>query len=59
MWNDINDGKDLFNINNTFDVDEDEESFEDDGMDVGAPDYDEALDAEVDDDELFESKKKK
>lgn len=37
----------------------DDESYEDDGMDVGVPQYDEALDAEVDDDELFESKKSK
>lgn len=36
---------------------DDEESFEDDGMDVGVPNYDQALDAEVDDDEIFESKK--
>ena len=41
------------------DFDEDEESFEDDGMDVGMPNYDQALDAEVDDDEIFESKKSK
>lgn len=43
-------------------VDEDDyedESFEDDGMDVGVPNYDSALDAEVDDDEIFESKKSK
>ena len=43
-------------------VDEDDygdESFEDDGMDVGVPNYDAALDAEVDDDEIFESKKSK
>lgn len=44
------------------DIDEEDwdgESYEDDGMDVGVPQYDEALDAEVDDDELFESKKSK
>lgn len=35
------------------------ESYEDDGMDVGNFDYDEALDAEIDDDEIFESKKSK
>ena len=39
--------------------DVDEESFEDDGMDVGVPNYDSALDAEIDDDEIFESKKSK
>ena len=37
----------------------DGESYEDDGVDVGMPFYDEALDAEVDDDEIFESKKSK
>jgi hypothetical protein len=36
----------------------DEEDFEDDGMDVGMPNYDEALDAEIDDDEIFENKKR-
>jgi cellobiose-specific phosphotransferase system component IIA len=36
----------------------DGESYEDDGMDVGVLDYDEALDADIDDDEIFESKKK-
>ncbi len=43
-------------------VDEDDyevESFEDDGMDVGIPNYDDALDADVDDDEIFESKNSK
>ncbi len=41
------------------DYDEDEESFEDDGMDVGVPTLDSALDPNVDDDEIFESKKSK
>ena len=41
------------------DEDWEEESFEDDGMDVGIPNYDEALDPDVDDDEIFESKKSK
>lgn len=45
------------------DVDEDdfdgEESFEDDGMDVGVPNLDSALDPNIDDDEIFESKKPK
>lgn len=45
------------------DVEEDDwengESYEDDGMDVGVPQIDDALNAEVDDDELFESKKSK
>lgn len=43
------------------DVDEedwDDESYEDDGMDVGVPDYDEALDPNVDDDAIFENKKR-
>jgi hypothetical protein len=40
------------------DEDWDEESFDDDGMDVGVPNYDEALDADVDDDEIFENKKR-
>lgn len=38
---------------------EEGESFEDDGMDVGEPQYDEALDPNLDDDEIFESKKPK
>jgi hypothetical protein len=44
------------------DIDEedwDDESYEDDGMDIGTDDFDGALDSEVEDDELFESKKKK
>lgn len=41
------------------DYEEDEESFEDDGMDVGVPNLDSALDPNVDDDEIFESKKSK
>jgi hypothetical protein len=41
-----------------YEYDEDEESFDDDGMDVGVPDYDEALDPDVDDDEIFENKKR-
>ena len=44
------------------DMDEEDwdgESYEDDGMDVGIDDFDGALDSEVEDDELFESKKKK
>lgn len=41
------------------DYDEDEESFEDDGMDVGVPTLELALDPNVDDDEIFESKKSK
>jgi hypothetical protein len=36
----------------------DDESYEDDGMDVGVPDYDEALDPNVDDDAIFENKKR-
>jgi hypothetical protein len=41
-----------------YEYDEDEESFDDDGMDVGVSDYDEALDPDVDDDEIFENKKR-
>lgn len=42
------------------DWDDYEDEFDGDGMDmaIGQPNYDEALDANVDDDELFESKKK-
>lgn len=42
-----------------WDDEDDDESYEDDGMDVGVSNYDAALDAEVDDDEIFESKKSK
>lgn len=44
------------------DIDEedwDDESYEDHGMDIGTDDFDGALDSELEDDELFESKKSK
>lgn len=40
-----------------YEDDYDGESFEDDGMDVGVPNYDTALDPDIDDDEIFESRK--
>jgi hypothetical protein len=54
------DGEDYDEVGeDNYDYDEDEESFEDDGMVMGSSNYDIALDAEVDDDEIFESKKSK
>ena len=55
-WDDEWDGEELDGEEDWDDIEE--EDFEDDGMDVGMPNYDEALDAEIDDDEIFESKKR-
>lgn len=55
-WDDEWDGEEWEGEEEWDDVDE--EDFEDDGMDVGMPNYDEALDAEIDDDEIFENKKR-
>jgi hypothetical protein len=55
-WDDEWDGEEWEGDEDWDDVDE--EDFEDDGMDVGMPNYDEALDADIDDDEIFENKKR-
>ena len=56
-WDDEFDGEEWEGDEEDWD-DVDEEDFEDDGMDVGVPDYDEALDPDVDDDAIFENKKR-
>jgi hypothetical protein len=56
-WDDEWDGEEWEGDGDWNDVDE--EDFEDDGMDVGMPNYDDALNPNIDDDEIFESKNQK